>query len=152
MPRDLSEKDIARFHASSKRQGECLLWTGGTYPNGYGRFHANRKTYRASRLAYFLHHGVDPASKLVCHSCDNPACVETTHLWLGTAKQNSADMVAKGRFSTTPIKRLVGKRPPRTHCRKGHELPLRKGYVRCRICYNQWARERYTKSRQQVAA
>lgn len=60
-------------------------------------FGGKKHWLRASRVAYFLHYGIDPGDKLACHSCDNPPCCNPHHLWPGTNADNSADMVAKGR-------------------------------------------------------
>jgi len=54
------------------------------------------KTY-AHRVAWETAHGPIPKGMCVCHHCDNPPCIELTHLFLGTKPDNNADMVAKGR-------------------------------------------------------
>jgi len=78
----------------------CWLWTASkkTTRDCYGRFKiASYVTVTASRVAYALGHGEEPGRMLVCHHCDNPACCNPSHLYLGTVKDNSRDMVKRGR-------------------------------------------------------
>lgn len=51
----------------------------------------------ATRVSWWLTHGVDPHPLLVLHKCDNPPCTNPDHLFLGTVQANSNDMVSKGR-------------------------------------------------------
>lgn len=97
---------VSRFNAKVKKgpPGECWEWTAGRDDKGYGQvrfgpFGEFKKTtgFMAHRIAYFLSTGVDPASLCVCHRCDNPPCCNPAHLFLGTVKDNSVDMVSKGR-------------------------------------------------------
>lgn len=53
----------------------------------------------AHRFAYELAHGPIPDGYLVCHTCDNPPCCNSAHLFLGTAKDNVQDCIRKNRRS-----------------------------------------------------
>lgn len=77
----------------------CWLWTRGKDRKGYGAVSYRRKMLKAHRVAWELTFGKVPDGLFVCHSCDTTACVRPTHLFVGTAAANSADMVAKGRAS-----------------------------------------------------
>ncbi len=77
--------------------GPCWTWTGPSSKHGYGRINANRRWTWAHRVSWELATGAAPGALDVCHRCDNPPCVRPSHLFLGTARDNAADMVAKGR-------------------------------------------------------
>lgn len=69
---------------------------------GYGKFSVTIGPQKdipviSTRLAYFLHHGIDPVGKAVLHKCDNPSCCNPHHLFLGTNKENTDDMHKKKR-------------------------------------------------------
>jgi hypothetical protein len=71
----------------------CWEWQGSRHPDGYGQLDGKR----VHRLVYeFLVEPI-PEGMMVCHKCDNPPCCNPAHLFLGTAKDNADDMVAKGR-------------------------------------------------------
>lgn len=75
----------------------CWEWTGTKRGYGYGAFAYQGVTVVASRFSYELHYGPIPDGMLVLHRCDNPACVNPSHLFLGTNKDNTRDMIDKGR-------------------------------------------------------
>lgn len=78
---------------------ECWEWQGKRLATGYG-FLWYRRTIQAHRLAWILFHGMEPPPKMyVRHTCDNPPCCNPNHLRLGTPRDNTQDMMGKGRHA-----------------------------------------------------
>lgn len=95
---DYTSKDIARFWSKVKISSDtqtCWEWQAGKI-EGYGSIRINGKNCRAHRFSWLIAHG-DPGKLHVLHTCDNPACVNPNHLFLGTHLQNMQDKHAKGR-------------------------------------------------------
>jgi hypothetical protein len=88
----------------------CWLWCGVKDRGGYGQINLKGTTARAHRLSYVLYRGAVGGS-VVMHSCDTPACVNPSHLSLGTNLDNIADAVTKGKFAGNG-KRLLGRNHP----------------------------------------
>lgn len=86
-------------HVDIKDLFECWLWKGATDSAGYGSFRNKTGTTIASRISYFLVYGIIPKGKNVLHHCDNPLCVNPSHLFLGTQKDNIRDCVTKKRIA-----------------------------------------------------
>jgi hypothetical protein len=95
-----SASAIARFEESfiPEPMSGCWLWERVVSPKGYGMFKSDRKTTRANRASWMIYRSPIPAGMLVLHKCDNPACVNPDHLFLGTNDDNIEDMHNKGRY------------------------------------------------------
>jgi hypothetical protein len=106
-----------RFAEKNKRSFEdsytiepntgCWLWTGAYTWNGYGRFHLIGKgVVRAHRHSYEMKCGKIPEGLVACHKCDQPACCNPDHIFIGTQQDNVDDREYKnrGRWATNQEK------------------------------------------------
>lgn len=127
----------------------CVEFTGARTPKGYGKFYMNGRLHFAHRAAWELANGPIPEGVFVLHRCDNPSCCNVDHLWLGTAADNTADMMAKRRH------RSFG----RTHCINGHEMTETNEHWRsngkklsrtCKTCSREKGREALRRFRQRA--
>ena len=87
---------MKRFWEKVDKSGDCWEWTGAKV-QGYGQSYYQDKRIYAHRLSWVLEHGQIPHGLCVLHACDNPGCVRSDHLFLGTQLDNIRDRDNKGR-------------------------------------------------------
>ena len=115
----------------------CDEWTGRTNSNGYGYLTLNDRTHYAHRIVWAQDNGPIPDGMCVLHSCDNPLCIEITHLRLGSHAENMRDMAERRRGRNSHM--------AQTECIHGHQFDEEntrynsRGWRQCRAC----ARARY---------
>ncbi|TQJ60508.1 AP2 domain-containing protein [Arthrobacter sp. SLBN-83] len=86
------------FAARTKRQGDCLIWTGAKYGDGYGKITVrSTEAMSVHRWAYEKAHGPIPEGMKVDHTCHNPLCCNAEHLRLATQKQNGENRAGTNR-------------------------------------------------------
>ena len=89
----------------------CWVWPGSRSVNGYGQTHFEGRHWRLHRWMFSFAVRPIPPGMNVLHKCDNRACCNPDHLWLGTQRENVQDCIDKNRHP-----QLV-----KTHCPRGHE-------------------------------
>ena|SRR3990167_3201580 len=87
------DKDGPLLNQSDK----CWIWLASRSKEGYGHFYYGGPQ-QAHRVSWRIAHGNVPPGKLVLHHCDNPPCVNPSHLYVGTDADNVKDQVARGRL------------------------------------------------------
>ena len=88
---------MKRFFDKVDKTDSCWNWIASTRV-GYGAFKYKGKVVGAHRFSWELHFGNIPEGLMVCHKCDNPKCVNPSHLFLGTNSDNMKDAYDKGRL------------------------------------------------------
>lgn len=115
-----SMRALVAILGAGSPQSECWEWKRTCDRDGYGRINFNGREGRTHRAAWLLVKGEIPAGLQVLHRCDNPPCVNPSHLFLGTSLDNNRDCKAKGRTAkgtrngthTCPESRPRGDRNP----------------------------------------
>lgn len=111
-----------RFWLKVSKGPGCWEWTGSRDKKGYGHImSAQRVPLLSHRVSWEFSNGEIPPGLLVLHRCDNPGCVNPAHLFLGTHKDNTRDMLAKGREANGCL--IVRGETVHTARLKEHQIP-----------------------------
>lgn len=99
-----TERALNKFWQQVDKTDTCWIWTGTVDRDGYGTFsifNTGNRIRGSHRVSAWLD-GRDPRGHTVCHTCDNPCCVNPAHLVVADVVWNNADKTAKGRNARFP--------------------------------------------------
>lgn len=136
----IQERILAKI---TRDERGCWNWQGARTSGGYGTMNLKAEGIgTAHRAAWFAYHDMPPKGLYVLHKCDNRRCCNPRHLFLGTAADNSLDMVTKGR-NFSPMK-------GRMACPKGHPYDgvNINGARICKRCASAASRRSYFKKKE----
>ena len=89
---------LERFWAKVEKTSGCWYWSGTKTKAGYGQINIDGVPVYAHRLSWEIYNKKKiPKGKMVLHHCDNPPCIRPTHIYVGTASDNSKDCIRRGR-------------------------------------------------------
>jgi len=91
--------NIKSFIDSQLDKSKCFIWPNSSDKDGYRRIKYMGKSTKAHRVAFSLYNKEPIEGKFVLHKCDNRACCNPDHLFLGDAKSNYDDAKRKGRHT-----------------------------------------------------
>lgn len=95
----MEERTASFWNRVEKKESGCWEWCGSITPQGYGAFFWFGKLSNAHRFSWLISNGEIKNGLWVLHKCDNRKCVNPSHLFLGTAKDNAVDASNKGRLT-----------------------------------------------------
>lgn len=123
----------------------CWVWMRPKTPHQrYGKVMYKGKRYSSHRLSWILTNGPIPDGMCVCHKCDIPRCVNPSHLFLGTMKDNTQDMIKKGRDGYEKLRKQL--------CIRGHSYTYPKvGRKHCKQCLAITNKNRYLTQKKEKA-
>jgi hypothetical protein len=136
---------LDRYWSKVDRRGpeECWPWCAFRRDTGYGLIKVRGVFMAAHRFGWMVANEREwPAGMLGCHSCDNPICVNPSHVWPGTDLDNFHDAKAKGRWGGPAAENAV-----KVRCKHGHDLAgvnliiSKEGWRRCRTCARRRTRD-----------
>lgn len=143
---ELTPDEVASFWLNVDRSDPngCWEWTGRRKPAGYGSLFIRGKNLVAHRVAWRLVCGPIPPGMFICHHCDNPPCCNPDHLFIGTARDNVRDAIAKGRKDYKggwPGIVRYGEHNYTARLTRNDVQTIRKRYIKGNITYQQLADE-----------
>jgi len=141
---ELTEEQSRRFWAKVNKEADngCWEWTAATSNKGYGQFGVNKIAKSTHRISYIIHKGEIPGGLMICHTCNNPPCINPNHVYAGTSSDNMKQSVREMRHFEQS----------KTHCKNGHEFNQENTFLRdrkgrgitrvCRSCKRDAERKR----------